>query len=278
MLGIFYAFMFPSLVTSGRSVEVATLAGRVRGEVETSTREGTSYAIFYGVPYAAPPVGERRLLPPEPVEPWDGLYDNSASMSSVCLQREALPWQVVSEDCLYLTLATPALDGDNILTNASLPVMVWIQGGSWTMGSGGPVVYNPDLFMDKGVVHVGVNYRLGALGFLALEGETGGNQGLRDQGMALLWVRDNIREFGGDPDKVTCLGSLLGAGASSYSLFRPFLLDLCIEPLHKVEQTLDQDRTTVQELRKEPGKLVDAWPRGVGAPVKQAAYSHVYRT
>ena len=75
MLGVLYSFIFPCLVTSGRSVEVggvgpaqvATVAGRVRGEVETSTREGRSYAIFYGVPFAAPPVGERRLLPPEPV-------------------------------------------------------------------------------------------------------------------------------------------------------------------------------------------------------------------
>ena len=151
---------------------------------------------------------------------------------------------MVSEDCLYLTLATPALDGENILTNASLPVMVaprsshgqvWIHGGSWTTGSGGPVVYNPDLFMDKvatetghcqGVVHVGVNYRLGALGFLALEGETGGNQGLRDQVgaqpqarspqvMALHWMRDNIRGFGGDPSKVT----MYGESAGSWSVF-----------------------------------------------------------
>ena len=107
--------------------------------------------------------------------------------------------QVVSEDCLYLTLATPALDGDNILTNSSLPVMVaprsfpwpgldprWVMDyGKWRSGCVQPRPFHGQGGSQMGhcqdVVHVGVNYRLGALGFLALEGETGGNQGLRDQ-------------------------------------------------------------------------------------------------
>jgi len=91
--------------------------------------------------------------------------------------------------------------------------MVWIHGGSWLTGSGGPVVNNPDFFMDKGVVHVGVNYRLGALGFLALQGEVGGNQGLRDQNMALSWVQENIRFFGGDPGQVTIFGESSGSSS-----------------------------------------------------------------
>jgi len=201
------------LATSfGAKIEVSTLAGRVSGDIEVSTREGTQYGIFYGIPYAAPPVGKNRLLPPQPVQPWEGVWDNSQSMKAVCLQHDALPWEVPSEDCLYLNVATPGLqEGRAVDQNASLPVMVWIHGGGWVWGSGGPVATNPDFFMDKGVVHVGINYRLGALGFTALEGETWGNQGLRDQNMAFKWVQENIRAFGGDPGQVTILGESAGS-------------------------------------------------------------------
>jgi len=202
-------------ISSGATIEVSTKGGQVSGDIEESTRERTQYAIFYGVPYAAPPVGKRRLLPPQPVEPWEGVWDNSNSMKAVCLQHDALPWEVPSEDCLYLTVGTPALELSvnhwGVNQNASLPVMVWIHGGGWVWGSGGPVATNPDFFMDKGVVHVAINYRLGALGFTALEGEAWGNQGLRDQNMAFKWVQENIRAFGGDPGQVTILGESAGS-------------------------------------------------------------------
>ena len=101
-----------------------TKAGEVRGDIETSTREKTEYAIFYGVPYARPPIGPFRLMAPQPLEPWEGVFDNKKSMSAVCLQKDALPWENVSEDCLYLTLATPAILNGEVLQDASLPVMV----------------------------------------------------------------------------------------------------------------------------------------------------------
>ena len=103
-----------------------TKAGEVRGDIETSTREKTEYAIFYGVPYARPPIGPFRLMAPQPLEPWEGVFDNKKSMSAVCLQKDALPWENVSEDCLYLTLATPAILNGEVLQDASLPVMVTI--------------------------------------------------------------------------------------------------------------------------------------------------------
>ena len=103
---------------------MSTQAGRVRGELEMSTRESTEYAIFYGVPYASPPIGTRRLMAPQPLEPWEGVFDNRKSMSAVCLQTEALPWEEATEDCLYLTLATPALLNGKVFQEASLPVMV----------------------------------------------------------------------------------------------------------------------------------------------------------
>merc|ERR1719422_2360935 len=95
------------------------------------------YAIFYGVPYARPPIGPFRLMAPQPLEPWEGVFDNKKSMSAVCLQKDALPWENVSEDCLYLTLATPAILNGEVIQDTSLPVMVWIHGGSWLTGSGG---------------------------------------------------------------------------------------------------------------------------------------------
>ena len=101
-----------------------TKAGEVRGDIETSTREKTEYAIFYGVPYARPPIGPFRLISPQPLEPWEGVFDNKKSMSAVCLQKDALPWENVSEDCLYLTLATPAILNGEVIQDASLPVMV----------------------------------------------------------------------------------------------------------------------------------------------------------
>jgi para-nitrobenzyl esterase len=212
------------------SVQVATVGGLVRGQLERSSRGATDYAIFYGVPYARPPTGSRRFLPPQPVEPWQGVFDNRRSMSAVCLQRDAMAWEAPSEDCLYLTLATPAVEAGAVAANASLPVMVWLHGGGWVWGSGNPVMFNPDYFMDEAVVHISINYRLGALGFLSLPGEAAaGNQALRDQQAALRWVQDNARAFGGDPGQVT----LFGQSAGSCSLFLLSVSPLSTGLLHR---------------------------------------------
>ena len=189
-----------------------TTAGKVRGE---SIPEG---AVFRGVPFAAPPTGARRYLPPQPAERWDGVRD-CTSFGPICPQVQlgetggvlaALgSGEPMDEDCLHLNVWTPGLD------DAKRPVMVWIHGGAFTGGSGSTMLYDGAPFARDGVVLVTVNYRLHALGFLYLdelfEGAEGtGNLGILDQVAALEWVRDNIAAFGGDPGNVTIFGESAG--------------------------------------------------------------------
>ncbi len=176
-----------------------TTAGEVRGQV------APGYVLFEGIPYAAAPVGPLRWQPPSPPAPWDGMRDAS-SPGPRCIQDVALDpgtGQDYSEDCLSLNVWTPQ-------GAAARPVMVWIHGGGFANGSGDQ--YDAAWLVTRGdIVVVTLNYRLGALGFLAHPGIGDGNYGLADQQAALRWVRDNIAQFGGDPDKVTIAGESAGA-------------------------------------------------------------------
>jgi para-nitrobenzyl esterase len=174
--------------------------------------------VFKGIPFAAPPVGARRWLPPEPPQPWAGVRratEFSCAAPQVSRQLETLPLlridQEQSEDCLYLNVWTPGLD------DACRPVMVWIHGGGFTIGTGAQLMADEMALVDRGdVVLVSINYRLGALGFLNLNEVTRGaipatgNEGLLDQVAALRWVRENIAAFGGDPENVTIFGESAG--------------------------------------------------------------------
>jgi len=187
-----------------------------QGKLEGDDQAGLF--VFKGIPFAAPPVGARRWLAPEKPAPWTGTRD-ARRFGAVAPQNKlmlsALSAMVVdgeqSEDCLYLNVWTPALDGRR------RPVMVWIHGGAFTIGSGSQALYDGSVLSRRGdVVVVTVNYRLGPLGFLRLADVTGGkipasgNEGMLDQVAALKWVRDNIAEFGGDPANVTIFGESAG--------------------------------------------------------------------
>ncbi|MBN1630785.1 MAG: carboxylesterase family protein, partial [Thermoleophilia bacterium] len=188
--------------------------------------------VFKGVPYAAPPVGEFRWKPPQPVAAWDEPRV-CAEFGGSCPQLgagegmfnlAALAVGPINEDCLYLNVWSPADSADE-----QLPVMVWIHGGSFESGSGSMAIYDGANLATKGVVVVTINYRLGPLGFLAhpaLSAESAdgvsGNYGLLDQVAALHWVRNNIAGFGGDPSNVTVFGE--SAGAIS-------ILDLLVSPV-----------------------------------------------
>ena len=182
---------------------VQTASGAVRGLVYADHR------VFSGIPYAAPPVGRLRWQPPEPVRTWPGVRD-ATSAGPVCPQFADNGTIAGREDCLYLNVTTPAPSA-----HARLPVMVWIPGGGFVQGAGSD--YDATRLATQGhVVVVTVNYRLGALGFLALPQLRGnnadwGNYGLSDQRAALRWVRDNITVFGGDPHTVTISGQSGGA-------------------------------------------------------------------
>ena len=164
-------------------------------------------AVFKGIPFAAPPVGDLRWREPMPVKPWQGVRD-ATMFSSHCVQSGA----DVSEDCLYLNVWTPEWP-----SKSRKPVMLWIHGGGNFAGSGSEAVFDGESLAKRGVVLVTANYRLGAFGFLAhpeLTAESShhasGNYGLMDQVAAMKWVRDNIARFGGDPRKVTIFGESPG--------------------------------------------------------------------
>lgn len=195
------------------------LAALASGEVRGTEQSGA--LVFRGIPYAAPPVGELRWKPPQSTPAWDGVRD-AAERAPACPQvsegwnqADADRW---SEDCLTLDIRTPSLAG-------KLPVMVWIHGGSNRAGSSwGPA--DSDM-SAQGVVHVGIQYRLGLLGFLShpeLSEEGGGasgNYALMDQIAALIWVRENIARFGGDPANVTIYGESAGSQDVSLLLAAP---------------------------------------------------------
>ncbi|MCW2847298.1 MAG: Carboxylesterase [Marmoricola sp.] len=193
-------------------MDVQVSGGQVRGAEEGGISR------FLGVPYAAAPFGARRMAPPQPVEPWEGVRDATAYGPTAPKgdyppqYQPLLPEQVIpGEECLNLNVWTPstALAGQG-----GLPVLVWIHGGSFMNGSGSVLEYDGTSFARDGVVCVTINYRLAAEGFLYTEADAAGgtaNLGLQDQVAALRWVQENIAAFGGDPARVTVAGESAGA-------------------------------------------------------------------
>jgi para-nitrobenzyl esterase len=190
------------------STVVATDAGKVRGAV---TDDGS--VVFRGIPFAAPPVGDLRWKPPQPVEPWDDVLE-TVEQAPTCPQPDqgwnAFAMKSMSEDCLYLNVRTPDLSPEE-----PLPVMVWIHGGANVAGGAADVIEGT--VHRRGVVLVSSQYRLGALGFMAhpaftAESDQGasGNYAFMDDQAALRWVQGNIARFGGDPDNVTIFGESAG--------------------------------------------------------------------
>jgi para-nitrobenzyl esterase len=198
---------------------VDTQSGKVAGE-----RRG-AHSAFRGIPYASPPVGALRFRAPEPVEPWSGVRAAKAFGPSAPQGAVFAPGVVAegptSEDCLYLNVYTPAPDGKK------RPVMFWVHGGAFTVGSAAAPLYDGAKLAERhDVVVVTINYRVGALGYLSL-GEQGrawgaaDNRGQLDQIAALRWVRDNIERFGGDPGNVTLFGESAGGTAVCLLLVTP---------------------------------------------------------
>jgi para-nitrobenzyl esterase len=204
---------------------VDTTAGKVAGLVNGPVR------IFKGIPYGAP-TGANRFMPPRRPEPWSGVRaatqigPRCPQPATVAPMREEavdLDYGPQSEDCLHLNVWTTSLDGA-----AKQPVMVWLHGGGYAVGSGGSVRYDgSNLARRHEVVVVTVNHRLNAFGFLNLSGVDGerfadsGNAGMLDIVASLEWVRDNIANFGGDPGNVTVFGESGGGGKVSTLMAMP---------------------------------------------------------
>jgi para-nitrobenzyl esterase len=257
------------------AVVVQTDEGALQGVTEGPL------TVFRGVPFAAPPTGDRRFRPPAPVEPWTGVrvcdtFGFVAPQPKGQLMAGQGTAEEQSEDCLYLNVWTPGCD------DGARPVMVWIHGGAFVTGSGSGAFYRGEHLATRGdVVVVTINYRLGALGFLAhpdlLDEETGssGNWGLLDQVAALQWVQANIHRFGGDPTNVTIFGESAGSMSVSclvgspkaQGLFRRAIAQsggpngVPMRAATKAAERLCElvEVSTVEELRTvEVGRLLDA--------------------
>ncbi|XP_048201976.1 cholinesterase [Perognathus longimembris pacificus] len=208
-------------------IVVTTKAGPVRG-MNLAVLGGTVTA-FLGIPYAQPPLGRLRFQKPQPVDRWLDVW-NATNYANSCYQNldQNFPgfpgsemWNpntALSEDCLYLNVWVPAPKPKNAT------VLVWVYGGGFQTGTSSLNVYDGRfLARVERVIVVSMNYRVGALGFLALPGnpEAAGNAGLFDQQLALQWVQNNIAAFGGNPNSVTLFGESAGAVSVSLHLLSP---------------------------------------------------------
>uniref|UniRef100_A0A3B3BZI5 Carboxylic ester hydrolase n=1 Tax=Oryzias melastigma TaxID=30732 RepID=A0A3B3BZI5_ORYME len=228
---LFCLLLFVLSVAADRDApEVHTKLGSLRGKyVSVKGKEPGAHA-FLGVPFAKPPVGPSlRLAAPQPVEGWNGMRD-ATKQPFMCIQSieivkdllkqlGALLAEIpdISEDCLYLNIYAPA----NRPQNARLPVMVWIHGGGFSLGSAS-MFDGSALAVYEDVIVVLIQYRLGVLGFLSTGDEhLPGNFGLLDQIEALKWVKEHISSFGGDPNSVTVFGESAGGVSVSLLLASP---------------------------------------------------------
>jgi para-nitrobenzyl esterase len=185
---------------------VQTKAGQIRGSVENGA------AVFRGIPFARPPVGDLRFRAPEPPERWEGVRDATAfGPQAPQADFPGEPRPTTSADTgewLTLNVWTPDVEA------RTLPVLVWIHGGAYLFGSAAQEGYDGGRFARSGAVFVSCNYRLGTEGFAQIPGAPA-NRGLLDAVAALRWVRDNVERFGGDPANVTVFGESAGAGVIS---------------------------------------------------------------
>ena len=246
---------------------IATItSGQIRGE---QLANGT--VAFRGIPYARPPVGALRWKAPEPIDPWTNVRD-AVVAGPPCLQAP-LGWNNKDairsrEDCLYLDVRTPAMT-----PNARKPVMVWIHGGANWAGSGSG--YLNSNIVERGVVLVTMQYRLGVFGFLshpALTAESkqksSGNYALLDQIAALQWVKANIAKFGGDPNNVTIFGHSAGGQDVGLLMLSPLAKGLFAKA---IEQSGTAGFGLPPRTLAENEKLGEAFAAAIGVPANSKA-------
>jgi para-nitrobenzyl esterase len=202
------------------------------GLIAAASADARGVRVFKGIPYASPPTGERRWRAPEPVQAWSGVRATDRFGAS-CAQVSMFPGVAeyddhYSEDCLSLNVWTAARDASE-----RLPVLVWIHGGAYVVGTGREAAIDGTELAAKGLVVVTFNYRLGVFGFLAHPDLTGevpqrasGNYGMLDQIAALRWVQRNIGAFGGDPTRVAIGGNSAGATSVNILMASPLAAGL----------------------------------------------------
>lgn len=241
--------------------EVTLSTGRVRG----SRRDGISR--YLGIPYAHPPVGERRFASPEPIQAWNGVLD--------ALEFGATATQSPYPGAIGKLLGSRAIAGDNILTAnvwspegaTNAPVVLWLHGGALERGSSALDGYDGTPFATDGVVMVSANYRLGSEGFGVLDGAPL-NLGLRDAALALEWVHREIRAFGGDPARITVMGESAGGALVAALLSRPDSRAL-------IAGAIVQSGPLVASTRDAAGRATAAIAARLGIPATREAFLRV---
>ena len=251
-------------------VIIETTMGKIKGLQQPGHQD------FLGIQYAKAPVGELRFQPPQRIDSWDDVYD-STHFGPIAPQAypDTPPIQLEeSEDCLSLNIYTPATDGK------SRPVMVFIHGGGFLIDSGSrPRTYGGPLAEAGDVVVVTIEYRMGAFGFLYVDGVSP-NLGLQDQVCALEWIQRHIRDFGGNPTNVTIFGESAGATSVAYlmvmpsakGLFHKAILESGAFPFESLADNRrfaeSGTRKFFKELRVAPGDL---------AALQAAPYAEIQR-
>jgi len=223
LLAISFLFMTTLTLVSASAPRVKTANGTLEGTIDPAT----GIYSYKGVPFAAPPLGDLRWQPPQPVKPWNGVR-KADKFGPQAMQRRVFSDMIfrsdgTSEDCLYLNVWTPTNS-----SRAKLPVLVYFFGGGFIAGDGSEFRYDGESMARKGIVTLTVNFRLGAFGFFAHPALTqesprhaSGNYTLLDQSAALAWVQKNIAAFGGDPQRVTIAGESAGSVSVSAQMGSP---------------------------------------------------------
>ncbi|XP_025831729.1 juvenile hormone esterase-like [Agrilus planipennis] len=262
------------LICSGNEVDeiiVNIKQGTLRGKQQTGVT-GDKYYSFKGIPYAKPPLGTLRFKAPQPPESWTGVRDATVHRSR-CIQQLNFILENESEDCLYINVYTP--EDPNYSANKLKPVMFWTHGGGFETGSGNSDMFGPDYLVQENIILVTYNYRLGIFGFLRVDDPTigiPGNAAMKDMVMALKWTKDNILNFGGDPDNITIAGLSAGGAATHLLTLSPLTRGLFqraiiesgtglamwstvlpeINPVHEIAKSLNvahkSERQIVEEL------------------------------
>ncbi|XP_049779935.1 cholinesterase-like isoform X1 [Schistocerca cancellata] len=227
-------------LAKGEDVLVTVKQGVLRGTTATSVYN-VSYTSFVGIPYATPPLGKLRFQAPQPAANWEGIL-NATEYGSDCVQESGTG----SEDCLYLNVYVPGVPEEG----AQLPVMFWIYGGGYRVGSGSGKMSSPEFLVSYGVIFVAFNYRLGPLGFLGTgDAVAPGNAGLKDQQLAMTWVQNNIASFGGDPQRVTIFGQSAGSMCTSVHFVSPLSSGLFSQAILESGTVITEHPLTIAEAR-----------------------------
>ncbi|XP_023322609.1 acetylcholinesterase [Eurytemora carolleeae] len=211
---------------------VETIKGKIQG-FESISPQGRKVSAWYGIPFAQPPVGNLRFRHPRPIDPWEGVL-NTMKLPNTCVQiRDSMfpgfpgseQWNAntpLSEDCLYLNVVVPNPHPENAA------VIIWVYGGGFYSGTATLDLYDMRTFAsEENVIMVSIQYRVASLAFLFFDTEdVPGNAGMFDQLMALQWVKDNIKRFGGNPNNITLMGESAGACSVALHLLSPLSRNL----------------------------------------------------